>query len=348
MKTSIFVLVFTSALIFSCSSDSSQRDFIKQSEEKEASGSAVQEESTESESAPTSTTYQVSAQDAAIGNELDLGQRNKMTHSNASRNMSQTVISSLAAMEYTGDTLRKFIKTGSMSFEVPQLEKATYHIEDIIFRNGGFITSTELHSDITSTESVRITEDSVLEITEFTLRNDIEFRVPAANLDSTLRQIGRYAKYIDYRNIYAQDVSIELFEEYLKRIREKKHSDRLGKAVSEKGKNLGSVTEAEEALLQSDERKDQSIIETLRKKDAIAFATFTIHFYEKDRSMEKMLAYEKMPEKYEPGFWNKMGKSFAKGWSMLLNFIVALTEGWFVILVLLLAGTWVFRKFFRV
>jgi hypothetical protein len=338
MKTTFFVFALASTLVISCGNGSTSHDYSSPTEEKNA-GASSQNDATESE-APAAPAYEESTvMDVSKERDMDIGQRNG--------NVNNLVVSSLAAAEYTNDTLRKFIKTGNMSFQVAQLEKATYHIEDIIFRNGGFITSTELHSDITSTERVRVSEDSVLEITRFTLRNDMQFRVPAKQLDSTLRQIGRFAKYLDYRNIYAEDVSIDLYAEYLKRIREKKHNERLGKAVSEKGNKLESITDAEQALLQSDERKDESTIATMKKMDAISYATFTIHFYENDRVTEHVVPYETSPKKYEPGFWSKMGDSFSKGWNMFLEFLVALTEGWFIILLLAILGTWVYRKFFR-
>ncbi len=104
------------------------------------------------------------------------------------------------------DKGRKFIRTATMKFRVNNVIKSTYKIEEITAGFDGFVTYTNLASEMDNQTIVPISADSSLETIFFTVSNTFTLRVPNTNLDSTLRTFARLIDYLDYRTIEASDV----------------------------------------------------------------------------------------------------------------------------------------------
>jgi len=119
-------------------------------------------------------------------------------------------ISSSAAVEKNQDTTRKFIRTADLKFKVKNVIKSTYDIENITNRQGGFVTYTNLTSDIDRVFITTVSADSSLESTYYTVTNTVTLRVPNTKLDTTLREIARNIDYLDYRVIKAEDVALQV------------------------------------------------------------------------------------------------------------------------------------------
>ena len=99
--------------------------------------------------------------------------------------ISNTFISSSAAVENGKDSTRRFIRTAELKFKVKSVIKSTYDIEDITNRQGGFVTYTNLTSDINNVTTIAVSADSTLETTYYTVTNSIKIRVPNTKLDTT-------------------------------------------------------------------------------------------------------------------------------------------------------------------
>jgi len=61
---------------------------------------------------------------------------------------SNAFISSSAAVENGKDTTRRFIRTADLKFKVKSVIKSTYNIEELTSRQDGFVTYTNLTSNI--------------------------------------------------------------------------------------------------------------------------------------------------------------------------------------------------------
>src|SRR5665647_1186990 len=69
---------------------------------------------------------------------------------------SNAFISSSAAVENGKDTTHKFIRTADLKFKVKSVIKSTYNIEDITNRQGGFVTYTNLTSNIDNVTNIAV------------------------------------------------------------------------------------------------------------------------------------------------------------------------------------------------
>ena len=88
-------------------------------------------------------------------------------------------ISSTAAVTGT-DTNHRFIRTADLAFRVKDVVHATLGIEDIVKAHGGWITNTRLHNEPRGTQSIPVSEDSLLEISRYEMMNTVTCRCSAS------------------------------------------------------------------------------------------------------------------------------------------------------------------------
>jgi hypothetical protein len=254
--------------------------------------------------------------------------------------ISNAFISSSAAVENEKDSTRRFIRTAELKFKVKSVIKSTYDIENITNRQGGFVTHTNLTSDINNVSTIAVSADSTLETTYYTVTNSIKIRVPNTKLDTTLREISKNIDYLDYRIIKAEDVALQILSNNLTQKRSTKNQERLTNAIDKKGKKLNETTNAEELLLDKQEQSDNAKISNLSLTDQIKFSTINISIYQRQTFKRELIFNDKNVDAYEPSFGNKVLESLKFGWDILEAFLVFLTKLWglflFAILVYIL------------
>ena len=155
------------------------------------------------------------------------------------------VISSSAAKE-DPNSKRKFIRTADIKCKVKEVAKSTYAIEDATTKFGGFVTYTELKSNVIKQEETKVSQDSTLITTKFAVTNDITIRVPNKQLDTVLKTIAKQIDFLDYRVIKADDISLKLLANELSQKRGETSTKRIEKTIDAKGKKLENVIDAEE------------------------------------------------------------------------------------------------------
>jgi len=245
-------------------------------------------------------------------------------------------LSSSAAVEKGSDTSRRFIRTADLRFRVPDVIKTTYKIEDIILANRGFVSFTNLTSELNYEENMPLTADSSLIITHFSIRNDMTLRVPNTKLDTTLKQIAPLIEFLDYRVIKASDVAIDLLANRLAQKRAKKHDQRLAKEVDEGSGKPKDITAAAESLLSSQESADQALLSTLSLQDQINYSTITLQLYQRPSVKHTLVANEKSIRAYEPAFWQKAWDALQSGFNVLKALLLFFIQIWWLILLIVI------------
>jgi len=241
-------------------------------------------------------------------------------------------ISSSAAVEKNQDTTRKFIRTADLKFKVKNVIKSTYDIENITNRQGGFVTYTNLTSDIDRVFITTVSADSSLESTYYTVTNTVTLRVPNTKLDTTLREIARNIDYLDYRVIKAEDVALQVLSNRLTQNRSKKSEERLVSAIENRGKKLNETTDAEELLVSKQEQSDNARISNLSLKDQIEFSTVNLTIYQRQTVKRELISNDKNIEEYKPSFARKIIESLKFGWNILEAIVVFLIKLWGILL----------------
>jgi hypothetical protein len=244
------------------------------------------------------------------------------------KDKSNEFISSSAAVVDPKDSLRMFIRTSDLRFNVKSVIRSTYRIEDIAKIFGGFVTKTTLNSHINNTTVIPVSKDSSLETVYYTVENAIELRVPAVKLDTTLKTISRLVEFLDYRIIQAEDVTLDLLSKKLEQMRLADYQERLRRAIAAKGKKLNETSNAEENLLNRQEKADNAKIANLSIMDQILFSTIKVNIYQRQTLKRELIANDQNTEAYEPGFWTKVTEALKGGWYLLESFLIFLIRLW--------------------
>jgi len=260
--------------------------------------------------------------------------KERMESMTISDSISGSFISSSAAIETNQDTSRKFIRTASLKFKVKSVIKSTYDIENITSRQGGFVTYTNLTSEINSISTMAVSADSSIESTYYTVTNSITLRVPNTKLDTTLREISRNIDYLDYRIIKADDVSLNILSNNLTQNRSEKSEERLANAIENRGKKLNETSRAEELLLSKQEQADKAKLSNLSFRDQIDFSTIDLFIYQRQSVKRELISNEKHIKEYSKGFGLKILESLKTGWRVLEAIVVFLIKLWGILLLI--------------
>ncbi len=239
-----------------------------------------------------------------------------------------TIVSSSAAVANQHDSTHKFIRTAELKFKVKSVIKSTYNIEDITARMGGFVTYTNLSSDINYSDTKSISIDSSVIITHFTVVNSIIIRVPNTKLDTTLKLISKNIDYLDYRIIKADDVALQLLSNNLTIKRSNKNEERIARAIDNRGKKLTETTVAEDVLLSKQEQADNARIANLALKDQLNFSTINLNIYQNQTVKYELIANDTDIKNYEQGFGSKILESLSLGWNILEAVLVFIINLW--------------------
>lgn len=243
-----------------------------------------------------------------------------------------TYISSSAAVENNKDSTRKFIRTADLKFKVKNVIQSTYDIEEITNQQDGFVTYTNLASNIDNVITKAVSADSSIETTYYTVTNSIILRVPNTKLDTTLKEISKNIDYLDYRIIKAEDVALKILSNNLTQKRSVKNEERLTKAINNRGKKLDETANAEELLLSKEEQSDNAKISNLSLSDQIKFSTINLFIYQRQAIKNEYIANHKDIDVYEPGFGSKMLEALKYGWDMLKTLIIFVINFWAIFL----------------
>lgn len=239
---------------------------------------------------------------------------------------STSVVSSSAAVENKNSN-RKFVRTADVKFKVKNVAKSTYAIEDATTKFGGFVTYTNLQSNIHSEDRTKVSQDSTLVTTKYKVDNNITIRVPNTKMDTVIKTITKQIHFLDYRIIKADDVTLQMLSNELAQKRSNSSEKRLANAIDSKGKKLNQIVDAEATLDVKKEQNDASKLQNLSLQDQVNFSTLTLNIYQDESIKQEMVANEKSINAYRPNIGLQIWDSVKTGWFMLehiISFVVVL------------------------
>lgn len=240
---------------------------------------------------------------------------------------STNILSSSAAVEKQKST-RKFLRTADIKFKVKQVAKATYAIENSVSQHGGFVTYTNLQSHIVSKDQTKVSQDSTLETTRYTVDNAMILRVPNTRLDTVLKALAKEVDFLDSRLIKADDVQLQLLANQWTQKRSDKHEARLEKAIDTKGSKLRDISKAEEQLRDKQTQNDEAKRSNLALNDQINFSTVTLYLYQRETVKRELVAIERSTNAYRPNIGLQLWDSLKTGWYLLENILAFITQLW--------------------
>lgn len=258
----------------------------------------------------------------------------------------RTAISSSAATIGRQDSSRKFIRTVDIRFKTKNVVQAVYAIEDIAAKHRGFIQHSNLRSNRSHVENIKISKDSTLELTYYTIVNEMIIRVPSAELDVMLKGIVPWIDYLDYREIRADDVSLMLLKNQLAQKRERKGAERIESAIDNRGKKLTETIEGEEVRQDRERRADEAVISNFSMQDKIEYSTITLNIYQREAVKKELIPNEKNIDAYQPSFGSRLLEALKWGGNAIIEVVLFIANLWAFILVgvLIFVGIKMWKK----
>ncbi|WP_396172900.1 DUF4349 domain-containing protein, partial [Flavobacterium sp.] len=241
---------------------------------------------------------------------------------------------------------RKFVRTADLKFKVKNVAKSTYAIENIVAKNGGFVTFTDLKSTVNEKSETKISQDSTLETTRFTVDNTITLRVPNTQLDTVLKLMVKEVAFLDSRLIKADDVALQLLSNKMAQKRLTSHQKRLEQGIDTKGKKLNDITNAEDKVLDRETESDETVLKNLSLEDQVNFSTVTLYLYQRESVLQEMVANEKSINAYRPHIGLQVWDSLKTGWFMFEAIIAFIVQLWSII-VLIILGLFIYKKYLK-
>lgn len=231
-----------------------------------------------------------------------------------------------------GQTGRKFIRTGEMRFEVKNVQKATQSVEDLCIHYQGFITYSNIKSQVKSIQTFVIDADSLMELKTYGIESEIHLRVPNQKLDSLLRNLNSLIHFLDYRVVQAEDAGLKLLANELKNNRLQNYENRIVKAIDQKGQNLNDIQYASDNLLNRQNQADEGKIQNMYLEDQINYSTLKLFLYQKDSIKREVIENQAKFEKYQPSLTKRLAEAFMNGVYFLENLLVILANLWVILL----------------
>ena len=273
------------------------------------------------------------------------GLENSSAEAAADSTTVEKTISSNAAVEKK-ESSRKFVRTADLKFKVKNVAKSTYAIENIVAKNGGFVTFTDLKSNINEKSETKISQDSTLETTHFTVDNTITLRVPNTQLDTVLKSMVKEVAFLDSRLIKADDVALQLLSNKMAQKRLASNQKRLEKGIDTKGKKLNDISNAEDKVLDREINSDETILKNLSLEDQVNYSTVTLYLYQRESVLQETVANEKSINAYRPHIGLQIWDGLKTGWFMFEAIIAFIVQLW-ALLLLAVLGIFAYRKFVK-
>lgn len=259
-------------------------------------------------------------------------QQSQQNEKSIDQQVQRSPLSSSAAVENNKEPQRKFVRTADVKFKVKDVITATYDIENICTAHDGFVTFTNLTSNIDEHSETAVSTDSLLETTFYTLTNSIILRVPNTKLDTTLKDIAKNIDYLDYRIIKADDVGLQILANDFTKARATKNAYRITNDIDNNNKKIDEVVLAENEALSKQEQADNATIANLSLNDQIKYSTVNLSIYQRQGVKRAIIFNDKNVNKYKLGFGYRIVEALGFGWDILAVIIVSLSKLWGLVL----------------
>ena len=234
-------------------------------------------------------------------------------------------ISMAATQEVEG---KKFIKTAQVNMEVKDVYQTTIGIEKQLKEMGGFVTKSELHSNIISEENFPINDNEAKLVREFGQVNDMEVRIPTVKLGEFLEFVNKSNLFLHSRNITAEDVSANIMMANLEEKRMKKTENNIQKIKN----NAEKVNLADNNLSEQNNQK----LATYNLSDNLKYSTVSLYLKEPSTRISTIAITntKNFDNQYRYNFFYDVKNAIIKGFYLTQEIIVGLFTIWPLILII--------------
>lgn len=233
-------------------------------------------------------------------------------------------ISSAASMKIKD---KQFIKTADVNMEVKDVYNATIAIEKSVQELGGFVTKSNLQSNVVSENTYNTSDEEAMLVKKYQTENTMQVRIPTEKLGELLTAINTNKLFLNSRSINAEDVTANIKYSELEGKRNQKTSENISKLKTNKDKvNMddGNMSEGNAQKLAS-----------MNMADNLKYSTIDIYIKEPQLRIAEIAVTNttSIDNKYRYNFIYDAKDGFVYGFYLIQRIIVVLINIWPILLI---------------
>ncbi|MBP2618292.1 DUF4349 domain-containing protein [Chryseobacterium jejuense] len=233
-------------------------------------------------------------------------------------------VSSVASMEVKD---KKFIKTADVNMEVKDVYNATIAIEKSVQELGGFVTKSNLQSNVAYEDTYNTSDTEAMLIKKYKTENTMQVRVPTEKLGELLTSINNNKLFLNSRSINAEDVTANIKYSELEAKRNQKTSENIETIKTNKDKVTLDDNNMSEGNLQK--------LNTMSMADNLKYSTVDIYIKEPKLRIAEIAVTntDRIDNKYKYNFIYDAKDGFVYGFYLIQRIIVGLINIWPIVLI---------------
>jgi len=233
-------------------------------------------------------------------------------------------ISSVADMKVKD---KQFIKTADVNMEVKDVYNATIAIEKSVQDLGGFVTNSNLQSNVVSENTYNTSNEEAMLVKKYQTENKMQVRIPTEKLGELLTAINTNKLFLNSRSINAEDVTANIKYSELEGKRNQKTSDNINKLKTNKDKVKLDDENMSEGNLQK--------LSSINMTDNLKYSTIDIYIKEPQLRIAEIAVTNttSIDNKYKYNFIYDVKDGFVYGFYLIQRIIVALINVWPLVLI---------------
>lgn len=230
----------------------------------------------------------------------------------------------------------KLIKTADMRFKVKNVQQTGDSISAITNRFNGMVMHHQMNSEIENTQNMRVSNDSIKQVTVYNTTADMTVSIPSARLEDFMIRVGHMATLTINRKM---DIANKTFDYLSSQLKANNRKDYVLKQEQNKvnTKNLDAT------LAVKDNMVDEQV-NNLRTDAAVKYSVVVLSFYQ-NKSISKELIANDDPSAYYAPFFNRLNMALANGWYMFSEVILITVNLWMFLVAAL--GVWIGFKMYK-
>jgi len=233
-------------------------------------------------------------------------------------------VSSAATMKVKD---KQFIKTADVNMEVKDVYEATISIEKSVQELGGFVTNSNLQSNVVSEDTYNTSNDDAMLVKKYQTENRMQVRVPTDKLGALLTLINDKKLFLNSRSINAEDVTSSI-----------KYAELEGKRIKKTSENISQLkANKDKVTLDNDNmsEENQQQLANMDVTDHLKYSTIDIYIKEpKLRIAEIAITNTKnIDNKYKFNFIYDAKNAFVEGFYLIQKIAVGLIMIWPILLI---------------
>jgi hypothetical protein len=222
---------------------------------------------------------------------------------------------------------KQFIKTADVNMEVKDVYDATISIEKSVQELGGFVTHSNLKSNVISEDTYNTSNEEAMLVKKYQSENTMQVRIPTSRLGELLTIINDKKLFLNSRSINAEDVTSNI-----------KYAELEGKRIKKTGENISQLKTNKDKVQLDDENmseNNQQQFANMDVADNLKYSTVDIYIKEpKIRIAEIAITNtQSIDDKYKFDFIYSVKSAFVEGYYLIQKIVVGLIVIWPILLI---------------